>query len=126
MLGSLLRLSPRTEELAEPHVSVGEVGEVLEEAVAQLLGLVELAGVNQVDGVIGHLVEPLALVIDDRSPAGAGSVDRRRRGVATLLFAGGDSSSFVPGQAAMLVLLAAAAGTGLVTSDHGHDVRCPY
>jgi hypothetical protein len=26
----------------------------------------------------------------------------------------------------MLIFLAAAAGTGLVTSDYGHDVRCPY
>jgi len=93
MFGSLLRLTPHTEKLTEVHVSVGEVREVLEEAAAQLLGLVELAGVNQVDGVIGHLVEPLALVINDRSPADAGS----GLGVARLLFTGGGGSSFVSG-----------------------------
>lgn len=77
-----------------------EVRTLVEEAVAQLLGLVEIVGVSQVDGVIGHLVEPLTLVIDDRSPAGAGSVDGHRRGVATLLFTGGDGSSFVLNSAA--------------------------
>lgn len=120
MLGSLLRLTAHTEELPEAHVSVGKVGEVLEEAVAQLLGFVELAGANQADGVVGPLVEPVAFVIDGRSPAGAGSVGGRRRGIAALLFTGSESGSFVPGQATMLVLLVAAAGAGLVTSDHGH------
>ena len=59
---------------------IGEVREVLEEAVAQLLGLVELAGVNQVDGVIGHFVEPPAFVIHDRSPAAAGSGPAPQKG----------------------------------------------
>ncbi len=123
MFGSLLRLTAHTEELAEPHVSIGKVGEVLEEAVAQLFGLVELASMNQVDGVIGHLVEPLALVINDRSPTAAGSVDGSGRGVTTLLFTRGGGGSFVLGQTAMLIFLAAAARTGLVASDRGHKAQ---
>lgn len=53
MVGRLLRLTPRAEELAEAHVTVGDVGVVVEEALTQLLGLVELSGVNQVDDTIG-------------------------------------------------------------------------
>lgn len=122
MFGNLLRLTAYTEELTEAHVSVGEVRKVPEEAVAQLLGLVEFAGVNQVDGVIGHFVEPLASVIDDRAPAATGS----RRGVTTLLFTRGGGSSIVLGQTAMLIFWAAAARTGGVASNHGHKAQCPY
>jgi hypothetical protein len=75
VFGSLLRLAAGAEELTEAHVSVGEVGELVEEPAAHLVGFVELAGANQVDGVVGHLVELLGLVGDNRSPAGAGSGD---------------------------------------------------
>jgi hypothetical protein len=123
MLGSHLRLTACAEELAEAHVSVWEVGEFVEEALAQSLSLVELAGVNQVDGAVGQLVEPLAIVVDDRLPEGAGSADGGRWCVAPLLLAGGNGGGLIRGQAALLVLLAAAAGTGLVTSDLGHGVH---
>lgn len=93
MLGGLLRLPSRSKQLTEAHVSIGQVGEVVKEATAQLLGLVKLADVNQVDGAIGHLVEPRAIVIDDRSPAGARSIDWNRDPM--LLFAIGSGRSFV-------------------------------
>jgi len=49
-------------------VTIWQIGEVIEESMAHLFGLIELACVNQVEDAIGHLVEPLALVIDDRFP----------------------------------------------------------
>lgn len=95
MVGSLLRLTTCAEELAEAHVTVGDVGVLVEEALTQSLGLVELPGVNQVNDAVGELVELLAVIVDHRAPAGAGLVDRRRRGVAALLLAGSDSGSLV-------------------------------
>lgn len=68
MLGGILRLPSRSKQLTEAHVAIREIGEVIEESMAHLLGLIELACVNQVEDTIGHLVEPLALVIDDRLP----------------------------------------------------------
>jgi hypothetical protein len=62
VLGRLLRLTASAEELAEAHVAVGEFGEVVEQAVAQALGVVELASFNQVDGVVGQLVEMVVVV----------------------------------------------------------------
>lgn len=121
MLGGLLRLTSCPKQLTEAHVAIRKIGEVLEESMAHLFGQVELACVNQVEGAIGHLVEPLALVIDERLPTGAGSVDERRR--STLLFRGDDGSSFVPRQAAMLIFLAATAGTRMVASDLRHEAH---
>lgn len=91
MVGSLLGLTALTEDLSEAHVSVGQVRKLVEEAAAQLLGLVELACVNEADSVIGHLVKPLALVIDDRSPADT----RSGRGITTLLLTRGGGVSFI-------------------------------
>jgi len=104
-------------------VSVGEVGEFVEQSVTQALSLVELTGVNQVDSAIGHLVEPLAIVIDDRPPGGARCMDGWRRCITPLLLAGSQGGGLIVSQAALLVLLAAATGTGLVTSDLGHGVH---
>jgi len=76
MLCGALKLTAGAEELAEAHVAVDEVGELVEELVTQALSLVELTGVDQVDGVVGHLVDSLVLV-DDGSPAGGRSESRR-------------------------------------------------
>ena len=65
MVGSFLQLTTRAEELAEAHVTVGDFGVVVEEALTQLLGLVELPGVNQVDDAIGQLVEWMTVVVDN-------------------------------------------------------------
>lgn len=75
MLGGSARLTARTEELAQAHVPVGEVGEFVDEPVTQALSLVELTGMNQIDDLIRHPINPLVL-IDDGSPAGGQSVGR--------------------------------------------------
>ena len=106
MLGCPPRLTARAEELAQAHVSVGEVGELVKEPVTQALSLVELTGVNQVDGPIGHLVEPLAIVVDNRSPEGARRADGWWWCIATLQFAGSQGGGLIVSQAALLVLLA--------------------
>lgn len=123
MLGSAGGLAARAEELTQSHVAVGEVGELVEKTVTHSLGLVEVACVNEVDGAVGHPVEPFAVVVDGSSPGRAWCMDRRRWCVAPLLLACGNGSGLVGSQAALLVLLAAAAGTGLVTSDLGHGVH---
>ncbi len=123
MLGCSLGLTTSSKELTKAHVPVWEVGELVEESVRHPLGLVELACVNEVDGAVGHPVEPFAVVVDDRSPARAGCMDRRRWCVPTQLFTGNGGSGLIGGQTALLVLLAAATGTGLVTSDLGHGVH---
>jgi hypothetical protein len=120
VVSSLLRLTSRAEELAEAHVTVGDVGVVVEEVLAQPLGLVESLGVNQVNDAIGELVEWMTVVIDNGEPRVAGCADGWRRRVAVLLFASSGGSGLVIGQAALLVFLAAAAGTGLVASDLDH------
>jgi hypothetical protein len=122
MLGSAARLTARAEELAQAHVSVGEVGELVEEAVTQALSLVELTGVNQVDGAIGHLVDPLAIVVGSGLAEGARRTDGWWRCITALMLAGSEGGGLIVRQAALLVLLAAAAGTGLVASDLGHGV----
>src|ERR1051325_10152731 len=122
MLGSAARLTARAGELAQAHVSVGEVGELVEEAVTQALSLVELTGVNQVDGAIGHLVEPLAIVVGSGLAEGARGTDGWWRCITALMLAGSEGGGLIVRQAALLVLLAAAAGTGLVASDLGHGV----
>jgi hypothetical protein len=116
-------LATDAEQLAEAHVAVGEVREFVEEALGHALGLVEFAGVNQVDGTVGQLVEALAFVVDRGAPGWARWTSGERWCVAPLLFACGGGSGLVFGQAALLVLLAAATGTGLVTSDLGHGVH---
>ena len=65
MLGRLLRLTARSEELTETEVAVRDVGEVVEQAMAQALGLVELADVNQADDVVRQLVQTVILVGED-------------------------------------------------------------
>lgn len=123
MLGRPPRLTAGAEELAQAHVAVGEVGELVEEPVTQALSLVELTGVNQVDGTIGHLVEPLAILVEDGPSEGARRADRWRRCIAALLLAGSQGGGLIVSQAALFVLLAAAAGTGMVASDVGHGVH---
>jgi hypothetical protein len=120
MLGGFLGLAARAEELTEAHVSVGDLGELVEEAVAHALGFVELAGMNQVDGAVGQLIDALAVVVDNGPANAAGCGGRWWWCVAALLVASASGGSFVGVQVALLVFLAAAAGTGLVTSDLGH------
>jgi hypothetical protein len=62
----------------------------------------------------------MTVVVDNGEPCGAGCADGWRGRVAVLLFAGSGGSGLVLGQAALLVFLATAAGTGLVASDLGH------
>lgn len=117
MLGSLSWQAASFEELPQSHVTVGEGWELVEKLAGDSLGLVELAGVNQVDGVVGHVLEALDDGINRRSPTGDGTRDDRRRLVAPLLLPGGGSRRLVSGQAALLVFLATSAGARLVASD---------
>lgn len=118
MVGGLLWLATRTEELAEAHVTIGELRVVIEQTLAEALRLIELTGVNQVDDAVGELVDRMA-VVGHGEPRNAG----HRRwwwSVSALLVAGGALGGLVFGQTALLVFLATAAGTGLVASDLGH------
>jgi hypothetical protein len=110
-------LAADAEQLTEPHVAVREVGEFVEEALGHAVGFIELAGVNQIDGAVGQPVEALALVVNRRPPGGARWANGERRPL--LCGRGVGGGGLVGGQAALLVFLAAAAGTGLVTSDLG-------
>jgi hypothetical protein len=102
-------LAAGTEQLTEPHVAVREVGELGEEALGHAVGVIELAGVNQIDGGVGQPVQALGLVVNRRPPGGARWANGERR---PLLCGRGGGGGLVCGQAALLVLLAAAAGTG--------------
>jgi hypothetical protein len=62
VVGSLLRLTTRAEELAEAHVAVGKVRVVIEQTLAESLRLIELTGVNQVDDAVGELVDRMTVV----------------------------------------------------------------
>jgi hypothetical protein len=124
MVGSLLRLTTCAEELAEAHVAVGELGVLIEQTLAESLRLIELTGVNQVDDVVGELVDRLA-VVGHWQPRNAGHRGWWWWSVAALLVAGGDLGGLVVGQAALLVFLATAARTGLVASDLGHGFEMP-
>jgi hypothetical protein len=122
VLGRPDGLAAGAEQLTEPHVAVREVGELVEEALGHAVGFIELTGVNQIDGAVGQPVEALALVVNRRPPGGARRANGERRSIAPLLFGRGGGRGLVGSQAALLVFLAAAAGTGLVTSDLGHGV----
>jgi hypothetical protein len=123
VLGGLLRLASCAEQLAKAHVAIEDLRVLVEEALADALGFVELAGMNQVDGAVGQLVDPRTGVVDNGPPPEARRADGWRRGGALLLFTCSGSGGLVGGQAALLVLLAAAAGTGLVTSNFGHGAH---
>jgi hypothetical protein len=120
MLRGFLGLAACAEELTEAHVSVRDLGEFIDEAVAHALGFVELARMNEVEGAVGQLVDSLAVVVDDRPPNATGYGGRRWWCVAALLFASRSGGSLVGVQVALLVLLAAAAVAGLVASDLDH------
>jgi len=106
-------------------VSVGKLGKLVEQALAHALGFFELAVGDEVDGVVGHLGEPLivllVLVEDVGHPARQGNASWLGwRRVAALLVASGTRSRLIGGKAALLVFLAAAARTGLISSDLSH------
>jgi hypothetical protein len=52
-LNGLLPITSRLINHAEPVVAVMHVGEALQEIVCRALGLIELAGLDQIDGGIG-------------------------------------------------------------------------
>lgn len=94
MLGRLLRLSPCAEELPEPHVPVENLGVLVEEALTQAFGFLELAGVNQIDGAVGHAVDPRTVVVDDRPPSNTRRTDGRRS-ITPLLLTGSEGGGLV-------------------------------
>lgn len=128
MLCGSLGLAARTEELAEPDVRIGQVGEHVEQPVAHALGFVELASVDEIDGVVGHLLEPLVVVVVGiwhRARDGGVNRDSGCRNAAPLMLACGRRGGFVGGQATVLVSLATAAGTGWLRPTLAMDPRCP-
>jgi hypothetical protein len=100
-------------------VAVGELRVLIEQTLAESLRLIELTGVNQVDDAVGELVDRVA-VVGHGEPGNAGHRGWWWWSVAALLVAGSDLGGLVVGQAALLVFVATAAGTGLVASDLGH------
>ena len=109
---------------AEAIVAVMDIGEAREQVVGGLFGGIEVAGVNHVDhgvGRLGQFVEFVVLL----DIADQGRLVRRHHGRLSGHLGGtcGSDGGLVAGHAALLVFLAAAAGTGIIPSDFGHPAR---
>jgi hypothetical protein len=105
--GSLGLVATSLVDVAEALEAVDVIGEATHEVAGGSLGLVEAPGVDEIDDGVGQMVE---IVIVERRTRGRGRTHRLTRGRGLLL-----------GQAAELVLLAAAAGAGGISRGHGHE-----
>jgi len=117
VVGGLAMIAAGFADHAEAVVAVMDIGEARDQVVGGLLGGIEIAGVNQADhgvGRLGQFVEFVGFLEIVRQ----GRLARRRRG--RLSGTCGKGGGLVTGHAALLVFLAAAAGTGIIPSDFGH------
>jgi len=123
VVGSLAAIAPGLADHAEPVVAVMGVREAREEIVRGLLGRVELAGLDEVDhgvGSLGQFVEAVIGVqegLEEAWPAGGCC-----RCLGSLIGSRGAGGRRVLREAALLVLLATAAGARIIPSDLGHSI----
>ena len=120
VVGSLAMVAAGFADHAEAVVTVMDIGEAREQVVSCLLGGIEIAGVNHVDHGVGRLGQFVEFVVF-LEIVRQGRLARRRR--SRLSGMCGKGGGLVTGHAALLVFLAAAAGTGIIPSDFGHPAR---
>ena len=109
--GSLGVVATRLVDVAEALEAVDVVGEATHEVASSDFGLIEAPGVDELDNGVGPLIE---IILVKRRTRGRGHASGLARGCGLQL-----------GQAAELVLLAAAAGAGGVSGRHGHEKPVP-
>ena len=105
---------------------VDDIRELGQQARADGEGFVESSFVGEIDGGVGKVIEPVVVVKREHRREGLGdggdvrSLDGVSLVVGSALFGG---ARVVRGQTALLVLLAALAGAGVVSSDRRHKLH---
>ena len=108
--GSLGVVATSLVDVSEALETVDVIGEATDEVTGGGFSVIEAPGVDEIDDGVGQLVE---IFVECRT-RGRGPARRLTRGRGLLL-----------GQAAELVLLAAAAGARGISGEHGHDDPVP-
>ncbi len=114
IFGGLTVIPSGLTDHAEAVVAVMQVGPALDQRMGGALGILQLSGVDEGDHCVGRGVDFFVTVFAEARVMVRQMVCR---------LGGSDRRAFarlVRGEAALLVFLATAAGTGLIASDFGH------
>ena len=117
VVGGLAMIAAGFADHAEAVVAIMDIGKAREQLVSGLFGGIEIAFLDHVDHRVGRLGQFVEFVVF-LNTVGQWGLARRHRGRPC-----GTGGGLVTGHAALLVFLAAAAGTGIIPSDFDHPAR---